>query len=356
MKKLHVGLIGLGTISNMHYHAIEASSRMELVAICTRSEENLRRHAEQWKIDSAYTDYRELLRDPKIDAVIIATPPSTHAPIALEAISAGKHVFCEKPPALDASQAAAMAEAAEKAGVVLMYGFMFRFSNKHSYIKEVCDSGMLGEIYYAKAGIVNRYAPHDGWFTNKAVSGGGPLMDYGPHIIDLCIYLMGEHSPKTVFARSFRAVENMDGLQHAAGGYQAIDATKQVNDVEEMDVAMITFDNGACLHVETSFNSHIKEDGMSIELLGSKGGMQVDPEMEIHTVLNNTLVDIIPRVNCESYDYGRSIDDELDHFATCAQEGVPCRAGGKVGLRLMQIVEAAYRSAATGISVDIVEL
>lgn len=344
MKPIQVAMLGLGTISGRLHDAVCACASMQLTAICHRNTDRLAQISAQWGIEKTFTDYAELLRETAIDAVILATPNHLHAPMTIDALNAGKHVFCEKPPAISAEEALQVKECAEHTGKLVMYGFMFRFSEKHNLIKRLRDEGVFGDIYYAKAGIIRRYGDPGGWFSDRARSGGGSLIDVGSHIIDLSVRLMGEYEPVSVFSRSFRHTTNLQGIR-AVSNYQALTGG-EVNDVEELDVVLINFANGACLSVETSTKSHIKEDRMFLEMQGSKGGVTVDPEIEIYTVQHNLLMDLKPRINCAEFDYQGAINAEIQHFANCVQNGTKCVSSIDEGVKLMRIISAAYRSQA----------
>ena len=343
MNKLKVGIVGLGTISQRLKDAVQQCDALELAAVCHHREERLQGIAAEWGVDKAYLNYADMLADGSIGAVIIATPNHLHAAMTMDALKAGKNVFCEKPPAMDEAEARQVRDCALQTGKLVMYGFMFRFSKKHALVKDWQEEGMFGDIFYAKAGIIRRCGDPGGWFSDKALAGGGSLIDVGSHIIDLTVHLMGDYEPVSVFSRSFRNTDNMDGVR-AVSGYQALSAGTSINNVEELDVVMVNFSNGACLLVETSTKSHIKEDRMYLEMQGSKSGITVDPEIEIYTVHHNCLMDMKPKIDCGQFDYQGAINEEISHFANCVLNGTHCISSVEEGCRLMRIISAAYRS------------
>lgn len=345
--RLKIGLIGLGTMANQLGEAVLQGKDMELYAICTRNPDKLVRYAARWGVERAYTDYRELLADPSVDAVIVATPNYLHAEMTEAALLAGKHVFCEKPPALTAADAKRMMETAQTCGKLLMYGLVFRFSPKHAMIRDLRDQGLFGDFYYGKAGVVRRCGAPGGWFGRRALAGGGPLMDLGPHIIDLAMLVMGNFEPVSVFARTFRAVENMNHVK-CYGGYQAAEQNEDGSDVEELASVVINAKNGASLLIETSNVSHIPEDRFYMSMLGTKGGVDIDPELRISTAKNGYLMDMTPVVDCGEFDYHQGILDEIQNFADCVAGKCSCVVPAEAGYRLMRIIEAAYRSAESG--------
>jgi predicted dehydrogenase len=347
MKKLNVGIVGLGTISQRLMDAVCNCEMLELAAVCHHKEERLKEVAVHWGVGKAYLNYSDMLADGDIGAVIIATPNYLHASMTMDALKAGKHVFCEKPPAMDEDEARQVRDCARQTGKLVMYGLMFRFSKKHALVKNLRDEGMFGDIFYAKAGIIRRCGDPGGWFSDKSLAGGGSLIDVGSHIIDLTVHLMGDYEPVSVFSRSFKNTENLDGVR-AVSSYQAFSGGASKSDVEELDIVMVNFSNGACLVVETSTKSHIKEDRMYLEMQGSKGGIMADPEIEIYTVQHNCLMDMKPKINCGQFEYQEAINDEICHFADCVLNETQCISSVEEGCKLMRIISAAYQSQQEG--------
>lgn len=137
---LKVAVIGAGTISKSHLHGYKALPNVTLAAVCDLNETRARELAEEYGAEKACADYHEVLNDPTIDAVSIVTPTFTHGKIVREALAAGKHVLCEKPPALTYEEALQNEEAAKESGKVLMYGFVVRFMPNSRFIKEYIDA------------------------------------------------------------------------------------------------------------------------------------------------------------------------------------------------------------------------
>lgn len=347
MSDLKLGIIGLGGIAQKHLEAFGKLKRVRISALCTASADNLARHSQKWGIGGCYTDYHEMLADADIDAVVACVPPYLHKAVCMAALDAGKHVLCEKPPAMNAGEALEMQTAADGKNLLLMYGFMFRFSQKHRIAREICLGGELGQLYFVRSETMRRCSVPRGWFEQKSLSGGGPVMDFGVHSLDLVMYLMGEASPVRVYSKAFKNIENMDDVRCWTGNAFGRD-TKAANDVEEMAAALISFDNGAELLFSVSNAAHIKQDYKAVEMLGTKGGLTVDPQLEIHTVSNRYVFDSKPVVNCDRFDYQGSIDSQAEHFVSCICDGIPCISPAGNGVRVMKTVDAIYRSAQTG--------
>ena len=160
MRKLKVGVVGCGGIANAkHLPAMKRNGNFELVAFCDLLEERALKAKEEYGTEDArvYTDYQELLKE-DVEAVYVLTPNSSHAPISIAAMEAGKHVMCEKPMAKTYAEAKAMVETAERTGKVLTIGYQNRYRADSVYLKSACQAGELGEIYYAKAHAIRRRA------------------------------------------------------------------------------------------------------------------------------------------------------------------------------------------------------
>ena len=343
MSKLRIGIIGAGSLANFHINAYNNNPYAEITAIC---DNNLER-AKALGFSECYANYQDLLKSPNVDAVSVITWNNTHAPITIAALKAGKHVLCEKPPALNAAQAAEMAEAAKASGKLLMYGFVRRFAQNTTVLKEIIESGDLGEIYYTKTGFLRRCGHPGGWFGKPEISGGGPVIDLGVHIIDLSLYLMGEHKPVSVFATTSNKLGNRANIK-GVNWYKAFDYDPSVNGVEDFANALIKLDNGASLYFETSWAMNIKKDELYLKLFGDKGGANLEPDFEVFAEKNDYMVDIKPILENYEFDFPQAFGAEIDHFVDCALNSKECICGGDSGVTIMKILDAIYQSAQTG--------
>lgn len=349
MKPIRIGIIGTGNISHVHMNAYKQNPRVELYALCDLNRERVLAAAKAYGVseERVFTDMREMLKLQELDAVSVCTWNSAHAPCAIAALNAGKHVLCEKPMALNAREAAEMQAAAERAGKLLMIGFVRRFGNDCFTAQDFLDTGYCGEIYYAKAVYQRRNGNPGGWFGDKSRSGGGPLIDLGVHVIDLVRFLMGNPQPVSAYGAAFHKLGNREGLK-AARGYVSMEKTDHdICDVEDSVTALIRFDNGAVLSVETAFCLNMKGDRNGVELFGTKGGMRLEPGFELYSDANGHLTD-----TCLSGEPAPGFEvmfqNEIDHYVACVTEGIPCRAPAEDGVTLMKILDAVYRSAETG--------
>lgn len=351
MSKIKIAVIGTGGISESHMNAYKKSADVELYALCDINPLRVKEKAERYGVpaERTFTDKDEMLAAlPEIDAVSVCTWNSAHCECTIAALNAGKHVLCEKPMAMNAAQAEAMLEAAKKNNRILMIGFVRRHGRDAKLIKDFIEKGSFGDIYYAKAMYMRRNGSPGGWFSDKSRSGGGPVIDLGVHVIDLTHYLMGNPKPVSVFAATCDKLKNRPEVKKAGvDTYTASDVKKDdIFDVEDFACAMIRFDNGAVISLETSFSLNGKPKG-DIELYGTKAGCCIDPQVHLYNEINNYLTD------CDfygdtSFDFSSAFDSEVFHYIECIKGNTECIAPGKDGVEIMKILDAVYESARTG--------
>ncbi len=350
MGKLKIAIVGTGNISQAHLQAYTKRSDVEVYAMCDIHAGRVAEQGEKYQVppERRFTDVKAMLQTlPEIDAVSVCTWNNAHASCTLAALEAGKHVLCEKPMAMNADEALAMQKAAEKAGKLLMIGFVRRHGNDARVVKDYIDSGFFGDIYYAKAAYLRRNGNPGGWFGDKSRSGGGPLIDLGVHVIDLVRYLLGNPKPVSVYGATFQKLLNRPNVK-SAKSYTAADAGQNdVCDVEDLATAMIRFDNGALLTVETSFSLNIKAPRGEIELFGTQAGAKLNPQLEIFTEINDYMVNVNFSDDTALSFHGL-FDNEINHFVDCVLRDHPCLAPAADGVAIMRILDAIYASARTG--------
>lgn len=348
---LKVGIIGNGGIANCHANGyVKLGDRVEITACCDINEEKAKAFAEKYNIPKYYTNCEDMLKDNELDLVSVCTWNSAHAPCTIAALNAGCNVICEKPMAMNAKEAEEMKAAAEKNGKLLMVGFVRRQGNDAAEAKNLIENGTLGDVYFAKASYLRRSGFPGGWFGDKERSGGGPLIDLGVHVIDFARYVLGNPKPVTVFGATFDKL----GARSHIGVTEWESQTKvekPIFNVEDLAMAMIRFDNGAVLHVETSFNLNIKSGTTNLEFFGNKAGLSIVP-FELHTECANQLADITLKGK-NDFDFDRDFVREIKNFVDAAEGKAECKATADDGIELMKIIDAIYLSAETGKSVDI---
>lgn len=344
-RKKRIGIIGTGNISHAHIGAYRKLDNVEVVAACDIDAEKLQAFAEEYGIENTFTDYNEMLKMKDLDGVSVCTWNSVHADASIAALKAGKHVLCEKPLAITDQEALEIQKAAEESGRMLMLGFVMRFEKKAETVMDFIKSGALGDIYFGRAVYLRRVGAPVGWYANKELSGGGPLIDLGVHVVDICHYFMGQPKPKTVSGTVFKNIGIRKNIK-AIDRYISSGVSK--DDVEDMCVAMIRFNNGSVMEIETSYSQHIKDDTIRIECYGTKGGFVYDYESEltIYTEANDYLADLKPRYGWDDED--EAFRREAEHFVNCMDDKSKCICPVEDGAAITKILNAIYESAEQG--------
>ncbi|MDP6018963.1 MAG: Gfo/Idh/MocA family oxidoreductase [Candidatus Latescibacteria bacterium] len=328
---MRVGVIGLGWPGREHLKGYAQSRRADVVAVCDMNQPLAAQVAVENDIDGVYADHREMLREAGVDAVSVCLPNFLHAPVSLDALRAGKHVICEKPPALNTKQARKLATTATDAQLTLMYALCQRFSGPTSTAKSYIERGELGEIYFGRAVYHRRRGIPLGsrsWFTDKKRSGGGALIDIGVHALDQAWWLMGTPKPVSVTGAAYSK-------------FAHVVPKGNTFDVDDAAFSLIRFANEATLILECSWALNLPGGG-GIHLAGTKGGAELSP-LRIYTERRGVQEDITPDVPKLDAFAGQT-----DHFAECIQTGKTPLMSGEQGVQLMQMLDGIYKSAETG--------
>jgi predicted dehydrogenase len=205
MTPLRFGIVGCGAIVTLHQlPALRRCPSLQLVGLVDRDREWAAKVAKRSGVPAAYDDYRQLIG--KVDAVLVATPNTTHAAIASDLLEQGVHVLCEKPLATTGEEVERMLAAAVRGGSRLMTAHCLRFSPQLEMLKTVVDAGWLGPVERVSASIGGPYegvACRTDFRRQRALSGGGVLMDLGVHVLDLAVWIAGRAPAHVEYAGSF---------------------------------------------------------------------------------------------------------------------------------------------------------
>jgi predicted dehydrogenase len=344
---LRVGIIGAGSISVEHINPYLKNGNCEIVAIADLNLDLAKKRAAEFGIPNAYADYHDILNDKSIDAISIVTPTFTHKNIVIDAINSGKHILCEKPPALNADDVAECVELAKKSDKLLMYAFVCRFRPQMQYLKKYFDAGKMGKIVTAEGVRIHRCDITKGWFLNKSKAGGGPLIDAHIHELDMIMYLMGYPKVKTVLGFTSDLNKELPlKVQGMSEGWVSSDKNTYTRDVENVAEAMITLENGACIHLKTSTVLCSVTQNTSVEISGEKAGIRMEPHtpgkelMMVECGDDGYFRDIKPAIEDVSPYYG-----QVDHFVDCCLNGTECVCKPYEAVELMKIIDAIYKSA-----------
>ncbi|MBZ0302052.1 MAG: Gfo/Idh/MocA family oxidoreductase [Anaerolineae bacterium] len=342
---LKVGIIGVGGIARTHMPGWAASEHAEVVAGSDINELALQKWANDHSVQKLYTKAEDILNDPGIDIIDICTPNRYHAPLAIAALRAGKHVICEKPLAPTPAEIRDMIAARDEAGKLLMTAQHFRFKGNSRALKAEIDQGTLGDIYHARSWMLRRAAflPGPG-FVLKQHSGGGATIDIGVHILDLTLWMMG--NPKPIAVSGIARTE----LAHMPGQFSvwSPNPIPPEWDVEEFAAAFVRFENGATLILEVSWLLHHDTQGedMQMWLYGTRGGSHwpnaiiYSTHYETRQHINQTLQ--ITRDTVEPHAL------ECIEFASAVAEGAPSPVPPEQSLQVLTILDGIYRSQTSG--------
>lgn len=352
MSTFRVGVIGAGTIAQSHLTAYAANPDVELIAVADMNLERARSVADAHGAQRAYGDPRELLADEEIDGVSICTWNNSHASWAIAAIEAGKHVLVEKPIARTLAEALEIQRAVERSDRVVQVGFVRRHSPNCQVLKSFIDADELGEIYYAKASCLRRVGNPGGWFADKEISGGGPLLDIGIHVLDLCWYLMGSPKVVSVSGNTYDKLGNRANVT-TMPRYKAADYDPDRNTVEDLANAVIRFENGASLLLDCSFSLHATKDSIDVAVYGEKGGAELEPALHIATEMHDSVVNIEPQIASRTFEFGTGFTNEIQNFVDAGLGRAESVAPAWHGVEIVRILEAIYTSAETGREVSL---
>ena len=340
-KTVKVGMIGAGFVSDLHAYAFQHFvPNAELVAVAALDQAD--EFAKQRGIPYAFSDYREMLKMKELDVITIAIPNYLHCQAAVDIARAGKHIICEKPLCTTLEEADTMLEAAQKAGVLLLYAEELLFAPKYVRAKQLITEGAIGEPFLAKQSEEHP-GPHMPWFWDVNRSGGGVMLDMGCHSIEYTRWVLGKPKVKSVtaFMGTFVHQDRTQGEDHS--------------------YAIIEYEGNKVAMIENSW---------------AKGG-GVDDRCEIYGKKGHTRADLLRGSSLLTYSeegYGYAVEkagqtkgytftmfeevwnygfpQEMQHFVNCVLGTETPMETGQDGRDVLEIMYAAYQSAGEGRRID----
>jgi predicted dehydrogenase len=338
MKRVRFGIVGMG-IGKAQGNAIAKDPRGVVTALCDLDVPRMEAYAKELPEPvRLFTDYPTMCADPEVDAVFVGTPNQLHAPVAMAAVRAGKHVLSTKPLSDSEEAARELVAAAESAGVVNMMSLSMRFSGNVQYLGRLSRGGELGDVYYARARSVRRSGIPD-WGAHFIRAGGGAFRDMGVHALDAAWWLAGCPEPVSVTGVAgakfgprgqgyweYRSVTPEFAGQYAADDYGA---------------GLVRFADGTAIQIESFWASH-QADEFQIELFGTEGGAKLDPLTLYRTVEGRPADTVIPPPKQDGF------AGVAAHFMACVLDGAECMAPLRHGLTVQRMLEGVLSSAATG--------
>jgi predicted dehydrogenase len=347
LKRIKVGVIGCGYIAEeAHLPNLLSCPEAELTAIADVRHERLLTIGKKFCVKKLYTDYHDMLKNNLIDAVVVCVPTFLHHKVVVDALEAGKHVFCEKPMATTLDEADEMILAARKNNVKLMIGHNFRFLPNHRIAKEWVHKGKIGKVFYVRAQFASP-GPYGApgitsSFYFDPSKGGGVLFDAGYHLIDLLLWMFGDITEVRACINTYK---------------------KEINRADDVASVSIKFKNGIIGELFASWvsiqNWHIMTDYNTLQILGSQG--RIDSELfgpylhyfnekslvcKLKGMIKITPFELDPRIPFIAKNY--SWKKEIESFIDCIIRDKEPPITGDDGRRVLKVILDAYKSARGG--------
>ncbi len=346
---VRVALIGAGDISEQHLTALAKIDGATVVGLADINEPGMHARAEAHGIsrDQCFTDAQKMLDAVKPDAVSVCTPNALHGPNTLAALEAGAHVIVEKPMAMNAVEAKAMIDTAKKNDRKLVIGFQFRYDPRTAFVVAQREAGVLGDLRFGRVWALRRRGiPNWGVFGRKDLQGGGPMIDIGVHSLEACHYAMGAPKPVAAVGMTDTYLGNREDATKIENMWPNWDWKTYT--VEDLAIGHIRFDNGAVIHIESSFAAHHEHTTttMDFQLMGTKGGVKwADPQL--FTDLNGYMLDARPAY-IRKFQWNDYFVAKLTNFIHHVRDDQPTNAPAQHGLMVQQMLDAIYQSADNG--------
>jgi predicted dehydrogenase len=348
-RKLRLAFIGCGGVIRFHMNALKNIPEIEVVAGCDIDPARLEALARDWGVTRHYTDWNQMIREVKPDAVSVCTPNGLHMQPVVDAANAGCHVIVEKPMAMNPAECRQMVDAAKKNNVKLAVGFQYRFHPYTDYLVRQRDAGTFGPMMFVRCQALRRRGiPNWGVFGRKELQGGGPMIDIGVHVIEMAHYMIGSPNPVAASGNTWTYLGNKPSdVQSMWPNWDHKTYT-----VEDLAIGQVRFDNGALLQIEAMFAGHIEKDVWNFNFVGQKGGGNWDPPA-VFTDRAGTMVNETPGWISPKTDFHTLFEYKLRNFAEACLHDKPLRAPGEAGLAVQKILDGVYRSAEAGREVAI---
>ena len=356
MGKLRIGIIGCGGIAlQKHLPAMKSNSDLcEVVAFSDVSEERSKKACEEYGAAGAkyYMDYHELLANPEVEVVHICTPNVFHSEMTVAAFEAKKHVYVEKPMSHSTEEAEKMMAAWKKSGMQFTIGYQNRFRPEVMNLYAACEAGDLGEIYYAKAHAVRRRAvPTWGVFPNKALQGGGPLIDIGTHALDMTLWCMDNYDVETVSGQVFYKL----GRRHGAEQGNLFGLwDPDTYEVEDSAMGFIRMKNGALIILEAAWAINLLDSREACTTLcGTLAGAEIrsgmsypEPELIYNRARNGQLMqETLSHASLFAVKNGDEKSADCRQWLEAILKGTSPLVKPEQALAVTRILESIYRSA-----------
>lgn len=335
-RKVKVGVIGSGFISDIHVRSLKTINNAEIIACASIDKESLKKFVKKYEIPHSFTDYRKMLEMNEIDVVTLGVPNDLHMQMVVNCTDAGKHVICEKPLCLSLKDADLMINSCKEAGVKLMYVEQYCFAPKYLKLKELIKSRALGKIYFIKHSQKHD-GPHSPWFFDIERTGGGVIMDMGCHTFGFFRWLTDNAEVESIYAD--------------IGTYMHKDKTKG----EDNAIVIIKFKGSITAVSEISWAKRGGYDDRA-EVYGLKGLSFADMSSSLRTyseigfeyVSEKAPISIGWSYHIFEEDWQSGFPQLFSHFIDCVENNKEPLLTGEDGKIILEMVYAAYKSAKEG--------
>ena len=353
-----IGIVGMGSIGRVHARHAARVGLPVAAAWDPKPAAVEAFRSEQPKVE-VEPSLEKLLARTDLDGVVIAVPNDLHEPLAVQALKAGKHVLLEKPMATSVAACDRIVDAAKASGRSLQMGFVCRRMPAVEMARRCADDGRLGRVYHAKASMYRRRGVPGlgGWFTTKARSGGGPLIDLGVHLLDATLHLMGHPRVLRVSGATYATFgRRMKGYAYTNMWAGPPDFSGTC-DVEDHVTALLRCEGGATIELNSTWAMNIPDNALpdGIALFGEAGGCRFglqDRSLTLATEALGAPADLTPHFVADD-PMQQAWDAQARAFQTLLERGGEPVATAAQGRAVQAVIDAIYRSAAEGREVEV---
>jgi predicted dehydrogenase len=355
-KRIKIGIIGSGGIAGAHVKAYKELDYVDIVAVADVVPGRAEQFIAKWELGfaGAYDDHRKLL-ELDLDGVSICTPNVAHYQTTIDALNAGKQVMLEKPMSVTLEQAIEMVQTAKKTGNMLNVGFQPRYDPNMAMLKDLVQSGQLGDVYYVETGGGRRRGMPGGTFIREDLAGAGAIADIGCYSLDMAMNTLGNPKPVTVSAYTSNHFGTNRKYHPEADRFQ----------VEDFGAALVRFDNGLVMNFKISWAMHMDTLGATM-FLGTDAGLKVTPAGKgpwsgvwdgsvgsvtmFHDIAGHHTESPIPTIEHKKNLFHEKVRD----FVEAVRDGRPAPIPGEQIVRNQAVIDGILRSAAAKREVEVV--
>ena len=329
MSKVKLAIVGLGGIAQViHMPILSRMEDVEITAVCDSDLSKCKNIASRYNVGKYYKDIEKMLEEnPEVSAVIIAAQTNVHKDISIKCLQAEKDILIEKPIARNYKEAKEILDAAKLYKKKIMVAMNNRFRNDMMMQRTFTKAKELGDVFYIKAGWVKPQSSNQKWMLEKDKAGGGVFLDNGIAMLDIGMWLLGFPEVKSVSAMNY---------------------FHNTKSVEDSSIAMIKFKNNTTLTIEASWSLLREGELFYCNVYGKEGSSSINP-FKIYKRMDGELYNITPKkIVTPSNVFKKSYEYELKHFVGAVAGKHNIISNGDDALKVMEIVDAVYKSAKAG--------